>query len=192
MKLVVGLGNPGPQYSYNRHNVGFLAVDEIAAEYNFPDFKTKKSCLCSEGEIANEKIVLLKPLVFMNNSGQAVGDFARFYKIPLEHIYVLHDDLDVPFGKVKIKQGGGHGGHNGLKSLDALVGNSYWRVRLGISHPGHKDLVTSYVLSDFSKIERNQLALILGAVAEHLPVLLMQNSERFQSNIAQQLQQDLG
>src|SRR5688500_10558583 len=169
MKLMIGLGNPGPQYSHNRHNVGFLAVDEIANTHNFPNFKIKKNCLFSEGEIGGEKVILLKPLSFMNNSGIAASEFIRFYKVSLDHIYILHDDLDLPFGKVKVKHGGSHAGHNGLKSLDAHVGNSYWRIRVGIDHPGHKELVTQHVLGDFSARERDKLPWILDAVALHLP-----------------------
>lgn len=187
MKLLIGLGNPGPQYSCNRHNVGFLAIDEIADAYKFPSFAIKKNCLLCEGVIGGEKIALLKPLTFMNNSGIAASEFVRFYKIPLDHIYVLHDDLDLAFGKVKVKQGGGHAGHNGLKSLDAHVGNAYWRVRIGINHPGHKELVTHHVLSDFSKEERDQLPLILDAIAHRVPTLLSNDAERFQNDVALQL-----
>ena len=187
MKVLIGLGNPGPQYSYNRHNVGFMAIDEIADSYTFPSFKIKNGCMLSEGEIGGDKIALLKPLTFMNNSGIAASEFIRFYKIALDHIYVLHDDLDLALGKIKAKQGGSHAGHNGLKSLDAHVGNSYWRVRIGINHPGHKDLVTQHVLSDFSKQERDELPLILDAIAHHIPTLLSHDVERFQNDVALQI-----
>jgi peptidyl-tRNA hydrolase, PTH1 family len=191
MKLVIGLGNPGPQYVNNRHNVGFLAVDEIANTYNFQSFKIKKDCLLSEGEIGKERVALLKPISFMNHSGIAASEFIRFYKIPLYHIYTLHDDLDLSFGRVKVKQGGGHAGHNGLKSLDAHVGNFYWRIRIGVNHPGHKELVAHYLLSDFSIAEHDKLLLILDAIAQHLPTLLSNNADRFQSDIALQLNKAL-
>jgi PTH1 family peptidyl-tRNA hydrolase len=191
MKLLIGLGNPGPQYAHNRHNVGFLALDTIADTYSFPSFKIKKDSMLSEGEIGGDKVALLKPLTFMNNSGIAASEFIRFYKIQSDHIYVMHDDLDLSFGKVRVKQGGGHAGHNGLKSMDAHVGNSYWRVRIGIDHPGHKELVTSHVLSDFSKAELNELPIILDAIADHVPTLLSNNAERFQNDVALQINKDL-
>lgn len=187
MKLLIGLGNPGPQYAYNRHNVGFLALDEIADAYKFPSFTVKKNCFLSEGEIGGEKVALLKPMTYMNLSGIPASEFIRFYKIALDHIYVFHDDIALVFGKIKVKQGGGHAGHNGLKSLDAHVGNSYWRIRIGVDHPGHKDLVNHHVLSDFSKQESVDLPFILGAIAQRLPTLLSNDAERFQNDVALQI-----
>jgi PTH1 family peptidyl-tRNA hydrolase len=179
MKLIVGLGNPGPQYAQTRHNVGFLALDAIADHFHFSEFKAKKSSLMAEGEIGQEKVILLKPLSYMNLSGIPTSELARFFKISPEHIYVLHDDLDLPFGKIKVKQGGGHAGHNGLKSLDAHIGNNYWRVRIGIGHPGQKELVTPYVLSDFSKSESAELPSLLESIAEQIPALLSHNLDHF-------------
>jgi PTH1 family peptidyl-tRNA hydrolase len=187
MKLLIGLGNPGPQYVHNRHNVGFLALDTIADTYSFPSFKIKKDCMLCEGEIGGEKVALLKPMTYMNNSGIAASEFVRFYKIHLDHIYVIHDELDLAFGKIKVKQGGGHGGHNGLKSLDAHVGNTYWRVRIGVDHPGRRELVNSHLLGDFSKSEFEELPILLDAIADHLPTLLSGNPERFLNDVALQI-----
>lgn len=187
MKLIVGLGNPGPQYHDNRHNVGFLALDLIQDIYKFPDFASKDNMLISEGTIAGQKIRLLKPLGFMNRSGPPVAHHAQFFKVPLDHVFVIHDDLDIEFQKVKFKFGGGAGGHNGLRSLDAHLGNDYGRIRVGISHPGHKDLVSHYVLSNFSKDEYEFLPFILTALADHLPTLLQGDESRYLSDVALQI-----
>jgi PTH1 family peptidyl-tRNA hydrolase len=187
MKLLVGLGNPGPQYIFNRHNVGFLALDMLVQEYQLPAFKTKDRSLMTEGSIGNQKCVLLKPLTYMNNSGPAVAQVAQFYKLPLSHIFVFHDELDLPFGKVRTKVGGGAGGHNGLRSLDAHLGKDYHRIRIGIDHPGHKDLVSGHVLGNFNKAEQQELPFILGALADHLPLALNDHVDQFQSKVAEQL-----
>jgi PTH1 family peptidyl-tRNA hydrolase len=149
MVLIVGLGNPGTQYEKNRHNVGFMAVDAIHQAYCFSPWKNRFHSLASEGLLEGRKIYLLKPQTFMNLSGQSVGEIARFYKIDLKDILVIHDELDLPEGKVRIKTGGGHGGHNGLKSIDAHLGKEYRRLRLGIGHPGHKALVNKHVSRGF-------------------------------------------
>lgn len=152
--LFVGLGNPGQEYAKTRHNVGFLAVSEIANRFNLTfSLKTKYKSEIAEGEINANKVILQKPLAYMNNSGVAVNELTKFYKIPIEHVIVFHDDLDLPVGKIKIKQGGGNGGHNGLRSIDQHVGNNYFRVRIGIGHPGHRDQVSGYVLNNFRKEE---------------------------------------
>lgn len=171
MFVLVGLGNPGPQYSLNRHNVGFMVVDTIAHSYPFSPFKLKFNALISEGGIGSHKILLCKPTTFMNRSGQAVGPLINFYKIPPNNVYVVHDDLDLDLGRLKLKQGGGSGGHNGLKSLDQSIGKEYWRLRIGISHPGHALAVSNYVLSDFSKNEQKALVPILTTLAELAPDL---------------------
>lgn len=165
MYLFVGLGNPGSQYSLNRHNVGFMVIDTIAEIANFPNFKKKFSAEITEGLIAGKKFILCKPMTYMNLSGKSVQALAQFYKIPLDHIYVFHDELDVAPGRVKIKKGGGAGGHNGLRSLDQCLGADYWRVRIGIGHPGFKDAVSGYVLSNFHKDDEEWLTDMLAAIA---------------------------
>lgn len=187
MFLLVGLGNPGSKYQNNRHNVGFMAVDRIMDDYNFSSPKSKFNGILSEGRIGDEKAAILKPMTMMNNSGQSVGEAARFYKIPTDHIIVFYDDLDLPPGKIRVKQGGGHGGHNGLKSMDAhLSDKNYWRIRIGIGHPGHKDRVTGHVLGDFSKEEREaMLPDLLKNIADHTSLLLQNKSNDFMTKIAE-------
>ncbi|WP_196257935.1 aminoacyl-tRNA hydrolase [Pelagibacterium limicola] len=171
MHLIVGLGNPGAEYAGHRHNVGFMAADEIARQHNFPPFRSKFSALLSEGMIGDEKVLLLKPQTFMNRSGDAVGQAAKFYKLTPADISVIHDELDLAPGKVRIKAGGGNGGHNGLKSIEAHIGNPFIRVRLGIGHPGHKDRVHAYVLSNFHKIDAEWLDPLLDTLARNAGLL---------------------
>ncbi len=175
MYVLVGLGNPGGKYALNRHNIGFMAIDAIAATYKFPPFKVKFSANISEGTIGDQKVILCKPMTYMNLSGQPVGDLMRFYKISPDCVYVIHDDLDLEPGKIKLKLGGGNGGHNGLKSLDQNIGKEYWRVRLGIGHPGRspgrEDLVSHYVLSNFSRNDEDWLIGVLRAVTEEVDTL---------------------
>ncbi|MDX2113387.1 MAG: aminoacyl-tRNA hydrolase [Alphaproteobacteria bacterium] len=190
--LLVGLGNPGDQYAGNRHNVGFMAVGSIATHHQFPAFKKKFSGLLSEGTVAGARVFLLKPLTYMNLSGESVAAAAQFYKIPPERIIVFHDELDLPLAKIRVKQGGGHGGHNGLKSIDAHIGKEYHRVRIGIGHPlrppkhqatdddapqirvggGDKNLVSDYVLSDFSKAEKQTVDALLAEISRYIALLL--------------------
>ena len=172
MFVLVGLGNPGSHYAMNRHNVGFMVVDTIAESYRFPPFKAKFNSLVSEGQIGSHKVLLCKPATFMNLSGQAVGPLIRFYKIPPESVYVVHDDLDLAPGRVKLKIGGGTGGHNGLASLDQHIGKNYWHLRIGIGHPGHKDAVSPYVLSNFKRDEEDLIIPVLTAIAEQAEELL--------------------
>lgn len=172
MFLFVGLGNPGPSYSMNRHNIGFMAVDVIAESYGASPWKNRFQGHTTEAQVGNNRILLCKPLTYMNLSGRCVGEVMRFYKIPLEAIYVFHDDLDLAPGTVKLKKGGGTGGHNGLASLDQHLGRDYWRVRLGIGHPGHKEAVTPYVLGNFSHPEEIWLIPLLQALAIEAPALL--------------------
>lgn len=175
MYVLVGLGNPGAKYALNRHNIGFMAVDAIAATYKFPPFKAKFSASLSEGTIGDHKVILCKPMTYMNLSGQPVGDLIRFYKIPPGCVYVIHDDLDLEPGKIKVKLGGGNGGHNGLKSLDQNIGKEYWRLRLGIGHPGRspgrEDLVSQYVLSNFSRNDEDWLVSVLRAITDEVDTL---------------------
>jgi len=185
VRLFVGLGNPGPRYAQNRHNIGFMAVDAIAAEHGFAAFRARFQGRVAEGMLGGEKVLLLKPETFMNRSGQSVGEAARFFKLSLSDIVVFHDELDLAPGKVRVKQGGGHAGHNGLRSLHAHVGEGYARVRLGIGHPGHKDLVSAYVLSDFSRADRDGwLDDLLRGIADGAPELARGAADRFQNAVA--------
>lgn len=184
--LFTGLGNPGLEYAGNRHNIGFMVIDVLAAVASFPAFRSKFDGLVSEGRLAGRKVVLLKPQTYVNESGVSVGKAARFYKIPPERIVVFYDELDLPPGKVRVKQGGGTGGHNGLKSLDAHLENKeYWRVRMGIGHPGDRERVTGYVLGDFSKEEREWLPDWVAAVAGHADLLAAGNVADFMTRVAE-------
>jgi PTH1 family peptidyl-tRNA hydrolase len=185
MLLLVGLGNPGGAYARNRHNIGFMAADSIVRRHSFAAWRSKFHGHVAEGSIDGEKALVLKPATFMNLSGQAVAEAARFHKIEPERIIVFHDDLDLLPGKVRVKKAGGAGGHNGLKSIDAHLGNDYWRVRIGIGHPGHKDLVTPWVLSDFAKADELWLPALLDAVATYLPLLAAGNDSGFLTKLAQ-------
>lgn len=186
MWLLVGLGNPGDKYAGNRHNVGFMAIDSIADEYGIGPFKAKYQGQLAEGRIGDHKVALLKPETFMNESGRSVGAAAKFYKIPPERIVAFHDELDLAPAKIRVKTGGGNAGHNGLRSLDAHLGTpDYVRVRLGIGHPGDKDRVHGYVLSDFAKVEREWLGPYLEAIADHVPLLLDGKENDFMSKVAQ-------
>ncbi len=175
MKLFIGLGNPGKKYEKNRHNFGFMAVDEIARELKAPDYIEKFGGLLTKADGA----YLFKPLSFMNNSGIPASGLANFYKIQLNDVYVFYDELDVEPGKIKIKSGGGDGGHNGIKSLDSHLGKAYWRVRLGIGHPGHRELVHGYVLSDFTSEERKTAENVTKKIAGNIGLLLKGERELF-------------
>ena len=183
MLLLVGLGNPGPKYEKNRHNVGFMAVDEIVRRHSFGPWKARFQALVSEGRIGTEKVLIIKPTTFMNESGRAVGEAMRFYKLEAADVTVIYDELDVAVGKVKTKQGGGHGGHNGLRSLDAHIGKDYWRVRIGIGHPGDKAKVHGHVLGDFAKAEWPTIEDILDAVSKAIPDLLQDGMSQFMSKL---------
>jgi PTH1 family peptidyl-tRNA hydrolase len=188
MKLFIGLGNPGGQYAFNRHNVGFMAVDAIAAAHDFPSWRKRFSGLLSEGKLGQEPVLLFKPQTFMNESGRAVGEAVRFYKLGLDDVIVFHDELDLAPGKVRVKTGGGVAGHNGLKSLTAHIGNDYVRVRIGIGHPGSRDQVINYVLRDFAKAEHDWLEPLLGAIAAEAPYLAEGANDKFQSRVAHAMQ----
>ena len=192
MKLFVGLGNPGREYAMNRHNVGFMAIDAIAATHDFPSWRKRFSGLAAEGKLGGEPVLLFKPQTFMNESGRAVGEAARFYKLDLGDIVVFHDELDLAPGKLRVKTGGGVAGHNGLKSLSAHVGNDYVRVRIGIGHPGQKDRVSGYVLHDFAKADHAWLEPLLGAISENAPALADGADDKFQSRVAHSTQIDAG
>jgi len=186
VRLFVGLGNPGPRYARNRHNIGYMAVDRIAAEHGFAPFRARFQGRVAEAMLGGEKVLLLKPETFMNRSGQSVGEAARFFKLTASDITVFHDELDLAPGKARVKRGGGHAGHNGLRSLHAHVGEDYTRVRLGIGHPGHRDLVSAYVLADFSKADRDGwLDDLLRGIADGAPDLALGAADRFQNAVAQ-------
>ena len=182
--LLIGLGNPGSSYSGNRHNIGFMVIDRIAADYGFSKPTHKFGGNVCEGVIAGTKIYAFKPLGYMNTSGDPTGELSRFYKIPPEHMIVFHDELDLAAAKIRVKRGGGNGGHNGLKSLDAHIGENYQRVRIGIGHPGDKDLVSNYVLSDFAKAERPQMELVVNEISKHIATLLQGDDAGFMNKIA--------
>lgn len=184
MKLIAGLGNPGARYESTRHNIGFMAVDAIAHRHNFSSPQERFQGIVQEGTIAGKKLWLLKPKTFMNLSGNAVGEIARFYKIAPEEIFVLHDELDLPLGKLRVKQGGGHGGHNGLKSIDSHIGQNYQRCRMGVAHPGDKHDVSDYVLSSFTKAEMPIVQGLLDAVAQHIELMVKGDPSGFQNKIA--------
>ncbi|HYD31405.1 MAG TPA: aminoacyl-tRNA hydrolase [Azospirillaceae bacterium] len=185
MHLLVGLGNPGSEYARNRHNIGFMAVEEIARRYTFSPWRKRFQGQTCEATVAGMKVVALEPQTYMNLSGQSVGEAMRFFKLAPEQVIVIHDELDLPPGKVRVKKGGGHGGHNGLKSIDAHIGKDYWRVRLGIGHPGDKNLVSGYVLRDFAKAEQGWLEPLLDATAKEFPLLLLHEAEKFMTRLAQ-------
>ena len=171
MQLFVGLGNPGAKYARNRHNIGFMALDRIAADHGFGPWKSKFQGQIAEGRLGGDKVLLLKPETFMNLSGQSVGEAMRFYKLVPGDVTVFHDELDLAPGKVRVKQGGGHAGHNGLRSIHGHIGEAYRRVRLGIGHPGRKELVSGYVLHDFARADDDWLDDVLRGLsdgADHL------------------------
>ena len=185
MLLWVGLGNPEPGMARNRHNIGFMAVDTIAIKYGFSPWRQRFKGLVSEGSVAGEKILALKPQTYMNESGVSVQQASAFYKLPPEDITAFHDELDLAPGKVRVKRGGGAAGHNGLRSMDRILGTQeYWRVRLGIGHPGQKERVLGHVLSDFMKEDREWLLPVLDAVADAAPLLVQGKPEDFMTKVA--------
>lgn len=184
MLLLVGLGNPGPEYAYHRHNIGAMALDDIVERHSFSPYRFKFHGQLAEGRLAGDKAWALKPATFMNESGRAVSQAMRFFKLPPDRVVVLHDDLDLPPGKCRVKKGGGAGGHNGLRSIDSHIGPDYWRVRLGIGHPGHKDLVLGYVLHDFAKGDEAWLDPLLEAVADAIPLLAEGHPDKFMTKVA--------
>ncbi len=184
MLLFVGLGNSEPGYRDNRHNVGFMVVDEIIDHHGFAPPRARFQGLLSEGQLGHKRVLILKPATFMNESGRSVGETARYFKIPPEDIVVFHDELDLAAGKVRVKMGGGHAGHNGLRSVDQHLGRDYRRVRIGIGHPGDKGKVHGHVLRDFSKDETKWLAPLLDTMAGAAPLLAEGDDSGFMSKIA--------
>ncbi len=187
MQVWTGLGNPGPQYAMHRHNVGFMAMDAIAEVHDFGPVKKQFQGWTQEGRIGGQKILLLKPATFMNESGRSVGDALRFYKLGVEALTVFHDELDIAPFRVKVKTGGGTAGHNGLRSIDQHLGPDFRRIRLGIGHPGHKDRVTGYVLGNYAKAEIDPLSDLLGAVAAEAHWLAEGDNVRFVNDVALRL-----
>ncbi|PYE87341.1 aminoacyl-tRNA hydrolase [Phyllobacterium leguminum] len=183
MLLIAGLGNPGSRYAKNRHNIGFMAADEIHRRHRFSPWQKKFQGEIADGVIDGEKIILIKPQTFMNLSGQAVGEAMRFYKLSPADLAVIYDELDLPAGKLRVKTGGGSGGHNGIKSIDAHCGKEYRRVRLGIGHPGVKELVHGYVLGDFAKADSEWLDPLLGAIADNAGLLAKGENNGFMNRV---------
>ena len=183
MLLFVGLGNPGAKYARNRHNIGFLAVDEIARRHGFSPWRRRFQGETSEGTLGTERVILLKPTTYMNDSGRAVQEAASFFKIAPGDVTVFHDELELPPGKVRVKIGGGIAGHNGLRSISAHIGNDYRRVRLGIGHPGVKEMVHGHVLSDFAKADNDWVAALCEAVAEHAALVAKGTDATFANRV---------
>ena len=184
MRLFAGLGNPGDKYARNRHNIGFMALDRIAADHGFGPWRAKFQGLVAEGRLGQEKVVLLKPQTFMNLSGQSLRAAVDFHKLEPHDVTVFHDELDLAPGKVRLKQGGGHAGHNGLRSIHGHLGEDYARVRLGIGHPGHKDRVAGYVLQDFAKADADWLDDLLRGISDGAPALAAGDGARFLNAVA--------
>lgn len=190
MRLWAGLGNPEPGMARQRHNIGFMAIDAIAHRHGFSPWRQRFKGLVAEGQIGGQKILALKPMTYMNASGESVQQAAAFYKIGAPDITALHDELDLAPGRVRVKRGGGAAGHNGLRSMDRMLGTQdYWRVRLGIGHPGHKDRVTGHVLGDFAKADQAWLADLLDAVADAAPMLAADRPEDFMTRVALAVQE---
>ena len=187
MILLVGLGNPGEKYERTRHNIGFMAIDEIADALSFGPERSKHQGILREGTVGTEKVITLKPQTYMNESGRSVAAVAKFYKLDPSEIIVFHDELDLIPGKLRMKTGGGHAGHNGLRSIHAHLGEAYRRVRLGIGHPGDKSKVSGYVLRDFAKADADWLGPLLAAMAREATWLVKGEDQRFQTAVAQEL-----
>ena len=187
MRLFVGLGNPGSKYARNRHNIGFMAVDRIADDHSFAPWRSKFQGQVSEGKLGSEKVVLIKPTTFMNLSGQSVGEAMRFYKLESTDVTVLHDEIDLAPGKCRVKSGGGHAGHNGLRSIHQHIGPTYDRVRLGVGHPGQKEKVPGYVLHDFSKADEGWLDDVLRGISNGVAHLAEGDDGKFMNAVSLQV-----
>ena len=183
MRLLVGLGNPGARYAGNRHNIGFMVVDKIARRHGVGPWRRRFNGVAAEGPIGAERALLLLPGTYMNDSGLAVAEAARFYKLEPASVIVVHDELDLAPGKVRVKAGGGSAGHNGLRSVTAHIGNDYKRVRIGVGHPGDKDLVLNYVLNDFAKSERPWVEALCDIIAENAELILKGADATFQNKV---------
>ena len=184
MLLIAGLGNPGPKYERNRHNIGYMAVDEIVRRHSFGPWRARFQSLSAEGKIAGEKVLAIKPTTFMNESGRAVGEALRFYKLEPPELTVIYDEIDLAFGKIRVKRGGGLAGHNGLRSINAHIGPDFRRVRVGVGHPGDKERVHGHVLGDFSKAEMPLREKIVDAIGESVPLLIEGEDSAFMSKVS--------
>ena len=185
MLLIVGLGSPGPRHAGNRHNIGFMAVDEVVRRHRFSPPRRRFHGEARDGTVAGEKVLALKPSTFVNGYGEAVGAAARYYKLAPERVVVIYDELDLVPGKLRIKTGGGYAGHNGLRSIGSHIGPDFRRVRIGIGHPGDKDLVTNYVLGNFAKADGPWIDALLAAVADALPLLVAGDDNGFMTRVAE-------
>ncbi len=184
MLLFVGLGNPGPEHAHNRHNFGYMAVDEIVRRHNFSSPRKRFQGLTSEGRLDGERVMVLKPTTYMNESGRSVGEAMRFYKLSTDEVIVFHDEVDLAPGKIRVKSGGGSAGHNGIRSLDRHIGNDYRRVRLGVGHPGGKHKVAKYTLSDFAKSDAEWVEDLIDAMADAAPLLAAGDDPGFATKVA--------
>jgi PTH1 family peptidyl-tRNA hydrolase len=192
MLLFAGLGNPGAKYANNRHNVGFMAADAIARRHSFSPWSKKFQGLIAEGTLGGKKIILIKPQTFMNNSGQSIGEALRFYKLTPSALTVFYDEIDLADGKVRVKTGGGAGGHNGIRSIDGHVGNAYRRVRIGVGHPGVKEFVQHHVLGDFAKADREWLEPLLEAIGDHADLIVRSDEPGFMNKVSVAIQRKTG
>jgi len=183
MRLFAGLGNPGQKYRHNRHNIGFVVVDEIARRHGFSQWRKRFHGVTAEGQLDGERVILLRPETFMNDSGRAVAEAANFFKLAPGDVVVLHDELELPPAKVRVKIGGGIAGHNGLRSISEHIGNDYKRVRIGIGHPGIKDLVHAYVLSDFRGEDREWVEALAAVIADNAGLLATNRDPSFQNKV---------
>ena len=184
MLLLVGLGNPGTGYARNRHNIGFMAADEIVRRHSFSTYRRKFEGQIAEGKLAAEKVIVVKPNTFMNESGRSVGAAVSFYKLMPENVIVFHDEIDLIAGKIRVKRGGDHAGHNGLRSIHYHIGEDYARVRFGVGHPGHKDRVAGHVLKDFAKSDQDWLGKVLDGAAENIELLIRGDDNEFMNRVA--------
>jgi len=182
--LLVGLGNPGPKYERNRHNIGFVAVDEIVRRHSFAPYRARFQSLTAEGSLAGQKVLAMKPTTYMNESGRAVGEAVRYYKLKSDDVLIIHDELDLVAGKIRVKKGGGLAGHNGLRSIDTHIGNDFHRLRVGIGHPGDKDRVHGYVLNDFAKSELSMFEKIIDAIGNSAESLGTREYDAFMTKVS--------
>lgn len=187
MRLLVGLGNPGSGYSNNRHNLGFVTVDALVDQHSLGKWRSKFQGLVTEGQIGGHKVTIFKPMTFMNESGRALSEAVNFYKLDLDDVFVFFDEIELAPGKVRVKKGGGHAGHNGIRSLISHVGKEFWRVRMGVGHPGNKDRVSGYVLQDFAKADKDWVDAVVDATVRATPLLLDDDHNRFMTDVAQDL-----
>lgn len=187
MRLLVGLGNPGSGYANNRHNLGFVTVDALVDRYSLGTWRSKFQGLMTEGKLGGDKVAVFKPMTFMNESGRAMREIVDFYKLDLDDVFVFFDEIELAPGKVRVRKGGGHAGHNGIRSLISHIGGDFWRVRMGVGHPGNKDRVSGYVLQDFAKTDAKWVDALVDATVHAAPLLIEGDHNRFMTDVAQDL-----